>query len=104
MVLAGEGFYDLNIHETARAALFYHEAIAVAPHNPEIQNDYGAFLFQTQQFSLALPYFLKAAYSSDNLYAGEAFENAALSELKLGNSSLAKYYFSEATLLQASQS
>ena len=98
MVLAGEGFYDLNMHETAEATSFYNQAIGVAPNNPEIQNDYGVFLYQTQQFSQALVYFLKAAYNPDNLYAGDAFENAGLTELSLGDSAAAGQDFKSATL------
>ena len=98
LVLAGEGFYDFHIHEASEAAAYYQRAIRVAPNNPEIQNDYGVFLYQTAQFSVALAYFLKAAYNADNLYAGEAFENAAFTESKLGESVTAAAYFKEARL------
>ena len=97
-VLAGEGFYDLQIHEVSEAASYYQHAIRVAPDNPGIQNDYGVFLYQTGQFSGALPYFMRAAYNADNLYAGEAFRNAALTELKLGHSFAAAADFKEANL------
>jgi type IV pilus assembly protein PilF len=93
LVLAGEGFYDLQIHEVPAAAEFYQRAIAIAPHNPDIQNDYGVFLYRTKAYQQALPYFVQAAYSQDNLYAGEAFENAGLTELKLGDAISAQAYF-----------
>ncbi len=96
LVLVGEGFYDLNAHEVPEAAAFYHQAIHLAPQDPKIQNDYGVFLYQTHQFALALPYFLKAAYDPDNLCAAEAFQNAALTELKLGDHAAAERYFKAA--------
>ena len=96
MVLAGEGFYDLAIHENAAAAVLYQEAIARAPQQADIQDDYGVFLYRMQQFAQALPYFLKAASNPENLYAAEAFQNAAMTELKLGNQAAAAQYFKAA--------
>ncbi len=98
LVLAGEGFYDLQIYQDAEAARFYQQALAAAPRNPEIQNDYGVFLYQTHDYAAALPYFVKAAHNQQNLYAGEAWQNAGLTELKLGNPSAAQVDFTQAHL------
>ena len=99
LVLTGEGFYDFKINELNEAAHFYQQALNVAPNNPEIENDYGVFLYQTHQAQQALPYFLKAAHNPMNLYAANAFQNAALAEQALGDSIDARQNFKEAQLL-----
>jgi Tfp pilus assembly protein PilF len=63
-----------------------------------IEDDYGTFLYQTGHNQAALSYFLKAANNPDNLYAGEAYQNAALAELRLHDPKDAAANFKEAAL------
>jgi type IV pilus assembly protein PilF len=98
LVLAGEGFYAVHMQEWSIAKNFYQAALDAAPNRPDIQDDYGAFLYQAKQYKAALPYFLEAAANQNNLYAKEAFQNAGLTELKLGHAAAARADFISARL------
>lgn len=98
LVWAGEGYEAVKMGNFSLAAQYYQQAISLAPSDPVIQDDYGTFLYREGQDQSALTYFLKSASNPDNLYAGEAYQNAAQAELKLKDSKEAAVYFKEAAL------
>lgn len=95
-VLVAEGYFDLRMGDVSAAEQQYTTAIEGAPNDPQIQNDYGTFLYEQKEYAQALQYFLKAAQNPLNAVSAEAFENAGLSEMKLGNPLLAHQYLMRA--------
>ncbi len=95
-VLIAEGYFDLKMGDAALAEQQYTAAISAAPNDPQIQNDYGTFLYAQKEYKEALQYFLKAAQNPLNAISAEAFENAGLAEMKLGQLNLAQQYFVQA--------
>lgn len=98
LVAIGQGYDAVKMGNLPEAAFYYQQAIALAPNDPVIEDDYGTFLYQEGRNQEALSYFLKSANNPDNLYAGEAYQNAALAELKLKDPQDAAAHFREATL------
>jgi type IV pilus assembly protein PilF len=95
-VLIAAGYFDVKMGDIFDAQKQYNLAIALAPHDSTIENDYGTFLYEQGQYAEALPYFLDAAQNPANLVSAEAFENAGLSETKLDEFQLAQQDFMRA--------
>lgn len=92
-VLAASGYFAAKMADPIRAQASYTAAIKAAPEDPEIENEYGVFLYQSGAYAAALPYFIKAAADPENVTAGDASKNAGLTEMKLNNPSAAQEYF-----------
>lgn len=92
-VLIASGYFAAKMADPGSAKAAYTAAIKVAPQDPEIENEYGAFLYQNGAYAEALSYFIKAAADPENVTAGEASKNAGLAEMKLNNPGAAQVYF-----------
>lgn len=91
-VQAAWGYYLWHVGDLANADQAYARALALAPDDPQIQDDYAVFLYQEKKYAQALPYFLKAAMNENYLYTGLAYQNASLTASHLGDAKLAAFY------------
>lgn len=92
-VWVASGYFAAKMADPTNARAAYTAAIKAAPQDPEIENEYGAFLYQTGAYAEALPYFIKAAADPESATAGEASKNAGLTEMKLHKPDAAQVYF-----------
>lgn len=96
-VLVATGYFAEKMADPISASENYVAAIKVAPQDPEIENEYGAFLYQAGDYAEALPYFAEAAADLESTTAAEASKNAGLAEIKLNNRPAADKYFVRAS-------
>lgn len=89
--------------ENKSAEKHFRAALASAPNNARILNNYGAFLMEQQRHGEALEYFRKA--SEDTLYAerSRVFENLGLAYRSLGSTDEARASFERALRLNSRQ-
>lgn len=89
--------------EVKSAEQHFRSALAVAPNNARILNNYGAFLLEQQRYSEALTYFTKA--SEDTFYGerSRVFENLGLTYQKLDRPEEARASFERALRLNSRQ-
>lgn len=97
-VLAAAGYFDEKMGDVSAAAQNYADALKIAPTDPQVENEYGAFLYLRGEYTQALPYFIQAGQNPINSIAGEALENAGLAEMKLGYPQQAQQYFAQASV------
>lgn len=95
-VLVAAGYFAEAMGDVAQAQQNYRAAIQKAPHEPQVENDYGAFLYHQGQYQQALSYFAAAASDPDNAVSAEAYENSGLDEQELGNNAAAQSDFARA--------
>lgn len=91
-ILVVWGYYLAKTGDSNAAAQAYQQAMRLAPDDPEIQEDYAAFLYEQKDYVLALNYFLTAAENEHYLYAGLAYKNASLAAKNLGQIAEAERY------------
>lgn len=89
--------------EDPSAETHFRSALATAPDNPRILNNYGAFLMEQERYSEALGYFSKA--SEDTFYGerSRVFENLGLAYSRLDRNEEAKASFERALRLNSRQ-
>ncbi len=75
---------------------YFKKALKLAPHSAMAMNNYGAFLCRDKQYAKAEHYLLLAANDPQYVNSAEAFENAAICELRLPNLHKAERYFYQA--------
>lgn len=92
------GYFYQKTQEISEAAYCYQHALKLAPENGSAHNNYGAFLYSTQQYRKAIQQFLLALKDPNYLDPGYAYENAGLCALKLEDKKLAMYYFKKARM------
>lgn len=74
----------------------YGDALAIAPKDPVILNNYGAFLCERGRFEDAEKYFLKVVSAKRYRTPEFAYENLALCAQRTGNNVKAEEYFRKA--------
>ena len=94
-VMIAQGYFDEFLGDTHAATMAYQAGIAAAPHDPNVEDQYGSFLYRRGQYQQALSYFEEVAADPDNAASLEASENAALTAQKLHDPKLAKQYFAK---------
>lgn len=89
--------------ETKSAEQHFRSALASAPNNARILNNYGAFLMEQKRYGEALEYFQKA--SEDTFYSerSRVFENLGLAYRRLDRTEDAKVHFERALRLNSRQ-
>lgn len=89
--------------EAPLADKHFRAALAAAPDNARILNNYGAFLLQEQRYDEALKHFQRAV--TDTLYVerSRVFENLGLTYNQLGQTEEAKASFERALRLNSRQ-
>ena len=85
--------------DNALAQQYYKKALYFAPQEGRSQNNYGAYLCRTGQYSRAIDHFIKAVQDPNYIETAEAYENAGLCALKIPNNALAEQYFLKAIRL-----
>ena len=90
------GLVYMQLNENGRADDSFQKAIALAPEDPDIRNNYGLFLCQTGQFQAGLIQ-LEQAWKNP-LYdtPGRALANASRCAADMGRTDLAKQYRQQA--------
>jgi type IV pilus assembly protein PilF len=78
----------------------FQRALALAPRNPELSNNYGSFLCQHGRGAQAMPYFEAALKNPTYQSPLRAMLNAGSCSLKSGNPALAERYLLEALRIE----
>ena len=71
-------YYYQSVNELEQAENSYQFAMELEPKNPNIANNYGAFLCQNGKYQKAKKFFLKAVNTSSYISSAETYENLAL--------------------------
>lgn len=82
--------------ETARAENSFKEALALAPGNPDLQNNYGSFLCQTGRAPESIRFFEAALNNRSYRTPASALVNAGTCSLKMKNNDAAERYLLDA--------
>lgn len=90
------GLIHFQLRDTNAADEDFRQAIALAPNDPEIANNYGWYLCQTNRERLATRFFLNAAKNPLYTTPERAYTNAGACALKIGDSATAESLFHEA--------
>jgi type IV pilus assembly protein PilF len=87
------GLVYMELDDRVRAQEGFQRALALAPDNPELLNNYGWFLCQTDRARESIPQFLAAL--KDPLYATPArpLHNAGICAMRAGDPVAAESYF-----------
>jgi type IV pilus assembly protein PilF len=67
-----------RLGEPARAERAFRRALALAPHDPDYQNDYAVYLCSNGQYARGVKYFLEAARNPLYLTPADALDNAGV--------------------------
>lgn len=86
----------MELRENARAEAAFQQALRLAPRDPDILNNYGWFLCQTDRIDAALAQFAQAL--ANPLYAqpAKSLNNSGICELRRGRDEPAKAFFQQA--------
>mgnify|MGYP001030619845 FL=1 len=97
------GLVHAQLKENAKAEEDFQRALKIAPKNPDINNNYGWFLCETDKPRQSIQYFLNAV--KDPLYETPevAYANAGRCALKAGDMDGAQEYLLQALRLAKSQ-
>lgn len=79
-------------------------AIKLAPHNPDLSNNYGWFLCQNGRANQSISYFEAALKNRSYQSPAKALHNAGVCSLKLGEEKVAEQYFMQAFKVEPSNS
>lgn len=86
--------------EMALAEENYQTAMRLAPHNPELSNNYGSFLCQNGRGALGMPYFEAALRNPMYQSPVKAMANAGGCALKMKNYDVAERYLLDASRIE----
>ncbi|MCX7064663.1 MAG: type IV pilus biogenesis/stability protein PilW [Proteobacteria bacterium] len=89
--------------DTALAEREYKEALRYDPRNSMAQNNYGTFLFAAERYKEARSHLKIAADDTTYARRAQAYENLGLTELKLGETTVAEQSFLRALMLNKAQ-
>ena len=87
------GLIYMQMSETHLAEENFQHALRLAPHNGEVDNNYGWFLCQNDRAAEALPLFEAAAAERKYPFPAKALDNAGKCSLKLNHEAEAEKYF-----------
>jgi len=90
------GLIYMNMGENRLAEDNFLHAIKLAPDNPDLSNNYGWFLCQTDRPAQAIPYFEASLKSRMYQSPAKALNNAGVCSLKMKDERSAERYFSQA--------
>ncbi len=99
-VLDGLAMYYAAIGNNERADSYYREAIRLASHDGNLQNNYGTFLCSTGKYKQSISRFLNAIEDPDYISTAAAYENAGLCAQKIPNTHLAMTYYEKALKIE----
>ena len=89
--------------DTALAEREYKDALRYDPRNSMAQNNYGTFLFAAERYKEARSHLKIAADDTTYARRAQAYENLGLTELKLGETTVAEQSFLRALMLNKAQ-
>lgn len=92
----------VHMKETALAEDNFLRALALAPNNPDLANNYGWFLCENGQVEKSIYHFENAIKSRSYQSPATALNNAGVCVLKLKNDKAAEDYFNQAFRFDAS--
>ncbi len=81
-VHSGFAYYFQTVGETKQAETYYQQALAIAPKDGDILNNYGVFLCRNGQFENAEQQFLTAVTITEYIRVAESYENASFCAVK----------------------
>ncbi|MBI4986670.1 MAG: type IV pilus biogenesis/stability protein PilW [Rhodocyclales bacterium] len=90
------GLIHMNLHENAPAEEHFLKALRLAPGDPEISNNYGWFLCQTDREKQSIPHFMTAIKNPLYGTPSKSMTALGLCYLKLKDDRLAEEYLSKA--------
>ncbi|MEO6023895.1 MAG: type IV pilus biogenesis/stability protein PilW [Burkholderiales bacterium] len=93
------GLIHMELGETKLAEQDFRTGLKLAPTNPDVNNNYGWFLCNTNREKDAIPFFLTAAQDPHYATPHKPLTNAGICNLRLGNTSQAEDYFRRALRL-----
>lgn len=82
----------MALQKNDQAEISFRDALRMAPNDPEISNDYGWFLCQTEKPREALPYFKFAVTNPLYQTPGKALTNAGLCSLAMNDDKQAEEF------------
>ncbi|QGP55284.1 tetratricopeptide repeat protein [Piscirickettsia salmonis] len=92
-------YYLETVGEFEKAQQEYLTALNIAPDDPKVLNNYGAFLCRQGQVDKSLRYLLAAAEHVEYLDRAGSYENAGLCALKIDELKYAQHYLTQALQL-----
>jgi type IV pilus assembly protein PilF len=95
------GLVYMALHEADKAQASFREALDIRPDDPELRNNYGWFLCQSQRYEESLKQFRIAARNPLYPTPEKALFNAGLCAAKQGDDAGAEEFFKEALNRQA---
>lgn len=90
-----------RMEETELAGESYKQALDLAPNDPGIQNNYGAYLCRTGEFRESVDYFLMAAGNPQYDTPEAALTNAGVCAKQIPNADMAEQFFRKALRIDA---
>jgi type IV pilus assembly protein PilF len=87
------GLIYMQMSEDHLAEESFQHALRLAPHNGEVDNNYGWFLCQNKRAAESFPYFEAAAAERKYAFPAKALDNAGKCSLKINHSAEAEKYF-----------
>jgi type IV pilus assembly protein PilF len=96
------GLMYLDLDQNDRAEDNFRRALALAPGDPEVENNYGWFLCRTRRERDALAYFDRAAGNRLYTTPAMALQNAGICLMQIGDDSRAETYLKRAFEADAS--
>lgn len=87
----------LEMGEMGPAETNFNRALALAPNDPDLSNNYGWFLCQTGQEAKSIAYFEAALKNRFYRSPQKALNNAGVCSLKMKNEAAAENYFTQAS-------
>lgn len=87
------GLIYMRMNEDHLAEESFQHALRLAPHNGEIENNYGWYLCENKRIPEALPYFEAAAGERKYPFPAKALDNAGKCSLRLEHQTEAEKYF-----------
>jgi type IV pilus assembly protein PilF len=91
------GLINMTLRENAAAEEQFRKALHLAPSDPEINNNFGWFLCQTERAKESVPYFMAAIRNPLYTTPGKAMTALGICYLKLRDDAAAEDFFSKAT-------
>ena len=92
------GYFLEKVGDFTVAENYYLRAIQFGENKGAYQNNYGTYLYRQHRYDEAIKVFVFATEDPSYLSSGNAYKNAGLAALKLGNKEQARVFFAKATM------